>query len=161
VIGWGSKKWSLCKENRIQRNVTWVLGFRRILWNVLSNEKRTLGLQLFNVNIFYRSDSLKKIEGKYPKAWLSSLEYSHAATFVMRFQEPRVLTHRPAVARWLGLRVRIPPGAWMFVSCEYCVLCRYSFLQRADPSLRGVLPGRSVCHWVWSSAATTLYTYDE
>jgi hypothetical protein len=25
-------------------------------------------------------------------------------------------------ARWLGLRVRIPPGAWMCVACECCVL---------------------------------------
>jgi hypothetical protein len=27
-----------------------------------------------------------------------------------------------AAARLLGLRVRIPPGAWMSVSCECCVL---------------------------------------
>ena len=26
-----------------------------------------------------------------------------------------------AAARLLGLRVRIPPGAWMLVSCECCV----------------------------------------
>jgi len=25
-------------------------------------------------------------------------------------------------ARLLGMRVRIPPGAWVFVSCECCVL---------------------------------------
>jgi hypothetical protein len=28
----------------------------------------------------------------------------------------------PVAARLLGLRVRIPPGAWMSVSCEFCVL---------------------------------------
>jgi hypothetical protein len=27
-----------------------------------------------------------------------------------------------AAARLLGLWVRIPPGSWMFVCCEYCVL---------------------------------------
>jgi hypothetical protein len=27
-----------------------------------------------------------------------------------------------AAARLLGLRVRIPPGAWMPVFCEFCVL---------------------------------------
>ena len=27
-----------------------------------------------------------------------------------------------AAARLLGLRVRIPPGAWMSVSCECCVV---------------------------------------
>ena len=29
-----------------------------------------------------------------------------------------------AAARWLGLRVRIPPGSWMSVSCECCVSCQ-------------------------------------
>jgi len=38
--------------------------------------------------------------------------------------------------RLLGLRVRIPPGAWMPVSCECCVLS----LRRADHSSREVLP---------------------
>ena len=28
----------------------------------------------------------------------------------------------PVAARLLGLWVRIPPGAWMFVCCECCVL---------------------------------------
>jgi hypothetical protein len=32
------------------------------------------------------------------------------------------LRHGLSAARLLGLRVRIPPGAWMFVCCEYCVL---------------------------------------
>jgi hypothetical protein len=35
---------------------------------------------------------------------------------------PRGLWRRSAVARLLGLRVRIPPGAWMFVCSECCVL---------------------------------------
>ena len=29
---------------------------------------------------------------------------------------------RSAVAHLLGLRVRMPPGAWMSVCCEYCLL---------------------------------------
>jgi hypothetical protein len=29
---------------------------------------------------------------------------------------------RSAAARFLGLRVRITPGAWMSVCCECCVL---------------------------------------
>jgi len=32
------------------------------------------------------------------------------------------LGRRSAVARLLRLWVRIPPGVWIFVSCEYCVL---------------------------------------
>ena len=33
-----------------------------------------------------------------------------------------LVRRRSAAARLLGLRFRIPPGAWMFVCCERCVL---------------------------------------
>ena len=39
-----------------------------------------------------------------------------------RSQWPRGLRRRSAAARLLRSSVRIPPGAWMFVCCEYCVL---------------------------------------
>ena len=39
-----------------------------------------------------------------------------------RCQWPRGLRRRFAAARLPGLWVRVPPGAWMFVSCECCVL---------------------------------------
>jgi len=39
-----------------------------------------------------------------------------------RSQWPRGLRRRSTAARLVGLRVRIPPGAWMFVCCECCVL---------------------------------------
>ena len=39
-----------------------------------------------------------------------------------RSQWPRGLRRRSAAARLLGLWVRIPPGAWMSVCCECCVL---------------------------------------
>ena len=35
---------------------------------------------------------------------------------------PRDLRHGSAAARLLGMWVRIPPGAWMSVCCECCVL---------------------------------------
>ena len=41
-----------------------------------------------------------------------------------RSQWPRGLRRRSTVARLLRSWVRIPPGAWMFVCCEYCVLSR-------------------------------------
>jgi hypothetical protein len=41
---------------------------------------------------------------------------------VSRFQWPRGINRGFAVARLLGLWVRIPPKAWMFVACECCVL---------------------------------------
>ena len=39
-----------------------------------------------------------------------------------RSQWPRGLRRRFAAVRLLGSWVRIPPGAWMFVCCECCVL---------------------------------------
>ena len=39
-----------------------------------------------------------------------------------RFRWPRVLRRGFAASDLLGLRVRIPPGTWMFVSCECGVL---------------------------------------
>jgi len=39
-----------------------------------------------------------------------------------RSQWPRGLGRRSATARLLRLWVRIPPGTWMFVCCECCVL---------------------------------------
>jgi len=41
---------------------------------------------------------------------------------VRRSQRPRGLRRRPAAARLLRSWVRIPPGAWIFVCCECCVL---------------------------------------
>ena len=39
-----------------------------------------------------------------------------------RSQWPRDLRYRSAAARLLRSWVRIPPGAWIFVCCECCVL---------------------------------------
>ena len=44
--------------------------------------------------------------------------YNCRYTLNCRSQWPRDLRRRSAAARLLGLRVRIPPGAWMSVSCE-------------------------------------------
>jgi hypothetical protein len=52
---------------------------------------------------------------------------------------PRDLRLWSAAVRLSGLRVRIPPVSWMFVSCECCVLSRRGYLRRAHYSSRGVL----------------------
>jgi hypothetical protein len=67
-----------------------------------------------------------------------------------RSQWPRGLKSGSAAERLLGLRVLIPPGAWMFVSCECLCVARWRSLRWADPLFRGVLP-TVVCVWVWSS----------
>jgi len=66
-------------------------------------------------------------------------------TRICRFHWPRGLSRGSAVARLLGLWVRIPPDAWMSVCCECCVLS----LRRADHSYRGILLILRVS-WVWS-----------
>ena len=64
------------------------------------------------------------------------------------FQWPRGLRRGCAAARLLGLRVRIPPGAWMSVPCECCVLsstglCDGLITRPEEPYGVG-------CVWVWS-----------
>jgi hypothetical protein len=60
----------------------------------------------------------------------------------------RCLRRDSAAARFLGLRVRIPPGAWMSVSCECCVLSGrglcVGLITRPEESYR------VWCVWVWS-----------
>ena len=46
------------------------------------------------------------------------VNYRFAVYIERRSQWPRTLSRRSAAARLLGLWVRIPPGAWMFVCCE-------------------------------------------
>ena len=52
----------------------------------------------------------------------SSLFLGHVPMLYRRSQWPRGQRRRSAAARLLRSRVRIPPGAWMFVCCECCVL---------------------------------------
>ena len=62
---------------------------------------------------------------------------------------PRGLRRWSAAARLLRLWIRIPPGAWMFVCCEYCVLSGRGLCGGADHWSRGVLP-TVVRRGVWS-----------
>ena len=48
--------------------------------------------------------------------------YKGVCEWSCRSQRPRCLRRRSAAARLLRSWVRIPPGAWMFVCCECCVL---------------------------------------
>jgi len=51
----------------------------------------------------------------------TSTQVRDTYTIVSRSRWPRDLRSGSAAARLLGLRVRIPPGSWMSVSCEYRV----------------------------------------
>ena len=51
------------------------------------------------------------------------LDVSKSTNYEFRpFQWPRVLRHGSATARFWGMRIRIPPVAWLSVPCEWCVL---------------------------------------
>ena len=62
-----------------------------------------------------------------------------------RSQRPRGIRRRSAAARPLRLWVRIPPGAWMFVCCDWYVLS----MRGGDHSSRGMVP-TVVRRCVWS-----------
>jgi len=49
-------------------------------------------------------------------------EILYSRSIYSRSQWSRGLRRKSSAARPLRLWVRIPPGAWMFVCCEYCVL---------------------------------------
>jgi len=78
--------------------------------------------------------------------------YTQGPYYTRRTQRLRGISRGSAAGHLLGLRVRIPPGAWMPVSGECCVLSARC-LCRADDSSRGVLPSVCVCvcvcHRVW------------
>jgi len=90
------------------------------------------------------------------KLLTSKLEFDHedkeyftySKWFNCQSQWPCSLRRVSTAFRLLGLRVRISSGAWMFVSCEWCVL--------SDRSLCDGLtthPEKSYslcCVWVWS-----------
>jgi len=71
----------------------------------------------------------------YPDTWPAGTEENHKHVSIIvqqnatiynitsrRSQWRRGLRRRSTAARLLGLLVRIPPGAWMSVCCECCVL---------------------------------------
>ena len=62
---------------------------------------------------------------------------------------PRHLGLGSAAARLLGLRVRITPGAWTFVSCGRCLLSGRRLFDR--PITRPEEPCRMLCTWVFIS----------
>ena len=89
-----------------------------------------------------------------PICHLLALLGSHHILHVSRIrvksqsQRPHGLRCGSHSARLLGLRVRIPPAAWMFVSCESCVLSDRGLCD--GPITRPEEFYRMWCVWVWS-----------
>jgi hypothetical protein len=76
----------------------------RINWRSLSEQY---------IKVQYLPHSKKKVTFK------NLIKRAHIHS---RYQRPRGLRRRSAAARLLGLWVRFPPVACMYVSCDYCVL---------------------------------------
>ena len=97
-------------------------------WNI------TCGLSLYN-NIAFSYDLLIKwLFLKLPKLLFVTVNTKSRA------DPTGLLATGSTVARLLGLRVRIPPGAWLSVSCRCCECC---LLSRSEVSA----PGWSLVWW--------------
>jgi hypothetical protein len=77
-----------------------------------------------------------------PLNWMVSLQ------LLTINQWPCGLRRGSAAARLLGLRVRIPQGAWMSVCCECCVMLGRGLCD--DLITRPEESHRVWCVWVWS-----------
>jgi len=84
--------------------------------------------------------------------------FLHAFFLCRRFRWPRGLRHGSA-AGLLGLRVRIPPGAWIFVSSDCYVFCAGRVLCDVPVSRPGKSYRVQVCVCVWSAATLRSCTY--
>ena len=82
--------------------------------------------------------------------WRCLFAFSNHMQRFCRSPWPRNLWRWSAGARSLGLRVRIPPGAWASVCCECCVLSGrglcFGLITRPEESYRPWC----VCVWSWS-----------
>jgi len=76
------------------------------------------------------------------------LRHKHKNSIYCRYQWPRGLRRGSVVARLLGLRVRIPSGAWMSVCCVWCVLSGTGLCIGLITGPKGSY--RVWCVWVWS-----------
>ena len=79
---------------------------------------------LRNILHLMRLHTFKGSEGKFhnEKIQQGQQKYRLHNYVYSRSQWPRSLRRRSLAARLLRMWVRIPPGAWIFVCCERCVL---------------------------------------
>jgi hypothetical protein len=55
-------------------------------------------------------------------------KFSFTVRYICRSRWPSCLRRGSADDRLLGLQVRIPPGAWMFICCKCCVYSQVEVL---------------------------------
>jgi hypothetical protein len=128
--------------------VTWKLLFRHTTSNVLSAPCLTYPINVLTLNTGQRgTDATQNTFASTPEQYTAShqpkqksstgwvrfylitfvpscLVFMLSCDHLFQSQWPSGLRRGSAAARLLGLPVRIPPGAWMFVCCECCVFVR-------------------------------------
>ena len=95
---------------------------------------------------------LRTINSCILKRCLSHLNMPIFITIVSncRFQWPRCLRRKSAATRLLRLRVRIPPGTWMSVSYECCVLSGRGLCD-------GLISRPEESYWLWCVVVCVIY----
>ena len=102
--------------------------YKICLFKPLFPNRAELGTRLFSPTNKCLSAVLKKLMGAFNKAsWFGQFTsekklFGWATNLSCRSQWLRGLRRRSSVASLLRLWFRIPPGAWMSVCCECCVL---------------------------------------
>jgi hypothetical protein len=104
------------------------------------------GWQLWH-SMFYAIFNNMKVKPTLLKCkfkWWHVQKYTRLKTLINRSHWPRRLRRRPATAPLLRVWVRIPPAAWMPVSCECCLLSEvsvtsWSLVQRSSTDCGGSL----------------------
>jgi hypothetical protein len=117
-----------------------------LLYQILFSREHNNVLPLFCTSPSTITTFCPHLTWLYPVASNLMFPFCESKESVRRSQWPSGLMRKSADTRLLVLRVRIPPGEWMFVCCECCV---FVSLRRADHSSRGVLP-TVLCPCVWS-----------
>ena len=81
----------------------------------------TIRVTVFTLHVLCR-ENRRSIFNKSLKLLYHNYIFVYCSCVGCRSQWPRGLTRGSAAGRLLGMRVRIPPGSWMSVCCECCVL---------------------------------------
>jgi hypothetical protein len=119
------------------------------LWNIISvpfyYDFSPIALQVHSREL---SSSLTNISAESHLLIISALciiSFPRVFSFnfrTLRSQRPRALRRGSAAARLLRLWVRIPPGAWMSVCCECCVLSGRGLCD-------GLITRPEESYWIW------------
>jgi len=115
----------------------------------------------FLLSFFYPNSKLwiiANLQWHYTLVHLSLTFGFHKITQISWLTDPGGLRRRTVAVRLLGPWVRIPPWAWIFATCEYCI---GRGLWDGPITRPGESYRQGMCPRVWPGATITLCTYNE